>query len=86
MDGLYSNNNSYSSNNGGYCSQGPRSGNCGSCGNCPGGHCPRMEAGGSGCGARGMSQPGCPGGNCCPGGRCTAGKSRYNPDWQYGAR
>ncbi|EDV57918.1 keratin-associated protein 5-1 [Drosophila erecta] len=85
MDGFYcnSNNNGCSCNNGGYCAPSARSGNCGSCGNCPGGQCPRMEAGG---GARGRSQPGCPGGNCCAGGRCPAGKSRCNPDWQYGGR
>ncbi|EDW88876.1 keratin-associated protein 5-5 [Drosophila yakuba] len=79
MDGFYG-------NNGGYYSQSPRSGNCGSCGNCPGGQCRRMEAGGSGCGTRGPSQPSCPGGKCCPGGRCSSAKSRFNPDWQYGGR
>ncbi|XP_039479181.2 keratin-associated protein 5-2 [Drosophila santomea] len=79
MDGFYG-------NNGGYYSHSPQGGNCGSCGNCPGGQCPRMEAGGSGCGTRGPSQPGCPGGNCCPGGRCSPAKSRFNPDWQYGGR
>ncbi|XP_016997338.1 uncharacterized protein [Drosophila takahashii] len=84
MDGFY-NNNGCGFNNSGY-SQSPRSGNSGSCCGCPGGHCPRMEAGGSGNGTQGQSRLCCPGGNCCPGGRCPIGKSRFNPDWQNGGR
>ncbi|XP_017062982.1 uncharacterized protein LOC108102480 [Drosophila eugracilis] len=83
MDGFCGNNSCSFSR--GYL-QGPKTNNCGSCCNCPGGHCPRMEAGGSGNGARGQSQFECPGGNCCPGGRCPAGKAHFNQGWQSGRR
>ncbi|KAI8038257.1 uncharacterized protein LOC128253188 [Drosophila gunungcola] len=77
MDGFY-NNNGCGFNNSGY-SQCPKRGSC--C-NCPGGNCPRMEAGGND--SHGTSQQGCPGGTCCPGGRCPAGKSRFNPYMRNG--
>ncbi|XP_017041245.1 uncharacterized protein LOC108088103 [Drosophila ficusphila] len=81
MDGFCSNNGC--SFNSGY-SQYPKGSRSGACCNCPGGNCPRMEAGSNE--RRGMSQLGCPGGNCCPGGHCSSGRSRFNQDWRNGGR